>query len=266
MNLHLDDKHVLVTGGSKGIGFACAEAFLNEGTKVTLVGRNLDSLAAAANALMQSTRVDRSRIHTVSADLQDSAKALDALNDAQETLGHIDILVNSAGAARRTPPDELTPQSWHDAMNAKYFTYIHMMDPAVKRMAQRGAGVIINVIGAGGKVASPTHLAGGAANAALMLVSAGLAAAYGRQGVRVNAVNPGPTLTDRLKQGLEAEAQLNHITPDEALHRTTQRLALGRLAEPKEIANAVLFLASDQASYVTGVILSMDGASTPMVV
>lgn len=266
MNLHLDDKHVLVTGGSKGIGFACAEAFLNEGAKVTLVGRNLDSLAAAANALMQSTRVDRARIHTVSADLQDSVKALDALNDAQETLGHIDILVNSAGAARRTPPDELTPQSWHDAMSAKYFTYIHMMDPAVKRMAQRGAGVIVNVIGAGGKVASPTHLAGGAANAALMLVSAGLAAAYGRQGVRVNAVNPGPTLTDRLKQGLEAEAQLNQITPDEALHRTTQRLALGRLAEPKEIANAVLFLASDQASYVTGVILSMDGASTPMVV
>ncbi len=266
MNLHLDDKHVLVTGGSKGIGFACAEAFLNEGAKVTLVGRNLDSLAAAANALMQSTRVDRSRIHTLSADLQDSAKALDVLDDAQEKLGHIDILVNSAGAARRTPPDELTPQSWHDAMNAKYFTYIHMMDPAVKRMAQRGAGVIINVIGAGGKVASPTHLAGGAANAALMLVSAGLAAAYGRQGVRVNAVNPGPTLTDRLKQGLEADAKLNHITPDEALDRTTQRLALGRLAEPKEIANAVLFLASDQASYVTGVILSMDGASTPMVV
>ncbi len=266
MNLHLDDKHVLVTGGSKGIGFACAEAFLNEGAKVTLVGRNLDSLAAAANALMQSTRVDRSRIHTVSADLQDSAKALDALDEAQDKLGDTDILVNSAGAALRTPPDELTPQSWHDAMNAKYFTYIHMMDPVVKRMAQRGAGVIINVIGAGGKVASPTHLAGGAANAALMLVSAGLAAAYGRQGVRVNAVNPGPTLTDRLKQGLEADAQLNQITPDEALQRTTQRLALGRLAEPKEIANAVLFLASDKASYVTGVILSMDGASTPMVV
>ena len=84
--------------------------------------------------------------------------------------------VNSAGAARRTPLEELQAQAWHDAMNAKFFTYVHMLDTVVKKMGARGQGAIVNIVGAGGKVASPIHMPGGAANAALMLVSAGMAA------------------------------------------------------------------------------------------
>ena len=139
-----------------------------------------------------------------------------------------------------------------------------MMDPLVKRMGQRGRGTIINVIGAGGRVASPIHMPGGAANAALMLVTAGMAAAYGPRGVRVNAVNPGLTLTERLKEGMQADARLNHISTDEAMERATSRLPLGRIAEPGEIANAVVFLASPRASYITGAVLAMDGAVVPI--
>jgi NAD(P)-dependent dehydrogenase (short-subunit alcohol dehydrogenase family) len=133
-------------------------------------------------------------------------------------------------------------------------------------MAQRGHGAIVNVVGAGGKVASPIHLPGGAANAALMLITSGLAAAYGPRGVRINAVNPGATVTDRLQAGLEAAARLEQITVGEALSRATRNVPLGRLAQPEEIANAVLFLASPCASYITGAIVTMDGAATPMVV
>ncbi len=150
-------------------------------------------------------------------------------------------------------------------MDAKYFSYIHMIDPVVKRMAARGRGAIVNVVGAGGKVASPPHLAGGAANAALMLASAGLAAAYGPRGVRVNAVNLGLTSTARLQEGLATDARMAGIDKAEALARATARLPLGRIAEPEEIANAVVFLASPKASYITGAILAMDGAVTPMV-
>jgi NAD(P)-dependent dehydrogenase (short-subunit alcohol dehydrogenase family) len=185
---------------------------------------------------------------------------------AERDRGPIDILVNSAGAARRTPFDELEPQHWHDAMQAKFFTYINVMDPVIKRMGARGAGSIVNVIGMGGKVATTTHLAGGAANAALMLASAGLAAAWGPRGVRVNAVNPTLTLTDRLAEGLAADARLRNSTPQEVRSQAEQKLPLGRLATPEEVAAAVLFLASPRASYVSGAILSMDGASTPMVV
>jgi NAD(P)-dependent dehydrogenase (short-subunit alcohol dehydrogenase family) len=133
-------------------------------------------------------------------------------------------------------------------------------------MAARRAGAIVNVIGAGGKVASPVHMPGGAANAALMLVTAGMASAYAGRGVRVNAVNPGLTLTERLREGMAADARMQGISPEEALARATAKLPLGRIARPEEIAHAVVFLASAKASYITGAIVSMDGAVNPIVV
>jgi NAD(P)-dependent dehydrogenase (short-subunit alcohol dehydrogenase family) len=151
-------------------------------------------------------------------------------------------------------------------MEAKYFTYIPLIDPVSKRMAGQGAGAILNVVGMGGKAAKATHLPGGAANAALMLASAGLASAYGPRGVRVNAINPGLTLTERLQEGLLAEARMNGGTPEEALAKASSELPLGRIATPEEIANAVVFLCSPRASYISGAILAMDGALTPMVV
>jgi NAD(P)-dependent dehydrogenase (short-subunit alcohol dehydrogenase family) len=263
MDLHLRDKHILITGGSKGIGLACAEAFLREGARVTLVSRDSGNLARARERLAAH---GQERIHTHEADLRDANAAHAALEAAEAALGAVDVLVNSAGAAKRTPAPELTPQAWADAMQAKYFSYIHMIDPTIKRMAQRGAGSIVNVVGNGGKVASPIHLPGGAANAALMLASAGLAAAYGAQGIRVNAINPGLTLTDRLQEGMAADARLQGIGTEEAMQRAVARIPLGRMAQPEEIARAVLFLASDAASYVTGVCMTMDGAATPIVV
>jgi NAD(P)-dependent dehydrogenase (short-subunit alcohol dehydrogenase family) len=265
MNLNLKDKHVLVTGGSKGIGLACAQAFLDEGARVTINSRDAENLKAAIAALTKNG-VSASRLTAVQGDLCNEVQALRVVDEAEKAFGAIDVLVTSAGAAKRTPPDDLTPGAWRAAMDAKYFSYINIIDPVIKRMGARQSGTIVNVIGAGGKVASAIHLPGGAANAALMLATAGLANAYGGKGVRVNAVNPGATLTDRLKEGFKAEKRLSGIEADEAMKRAVSKTALGRLAEPKEIANVVLFLASDQASYVSGVIIGMDGVGTPMVV
>jgi NAD(P)-dependent dehydrogenase (short-subunit alcohol dehydrogenase family) len=264
MDLGLHHQHVLITGGSKGIGLACARGFLQEGAHVSLVARNPATLAAAQATL--AAEFAGAPVRVFAADLTDPAQAAGAVEAAEREAGPVDVLVNSAGAARRTPPDELTPAAWHDAMQAKYFSTIHMLDPVIKRMAQRGKGAIVNVVGAGGKVASPIHLPGGAANAALMLASAGLANAYAAKGVRVNAVNPGLTLTDRLKEGMAADARLNGISTEVALQRATAKLPLGRIAQPEEIAHAVVFLASAKASYITGAVLAMDGAVTPMVV
>jgi NAD(P)-dependent dehydrogenase (short-subunit alcohol dehydrogenase family) len=266
MDLKLTQQHILITGGSKGIGLACAQGFLREGAMVSLVSRSQANLDMAVQQLHDDFPDTKGRIGAFAADLRIAERAGQALKQAEQLHGDIDVLVNCAGAARRTPPDELNAQVWNEAMNAKFFTYVHMMDLVIKKMGQRGRGAIVNVVGAGGKVASTIHLPGGAANAALMLVSSGLAAAYGSRGVRVNAVNPGATVTDRLQSGLEATARLEQITVQEALARATRNVPLGRLAQPQEIANAVLFLASPCASYVTGTILTMDGAATPMVV
>ena len=263
MDLHLNGKHILITGGSKGIGLACAEAFLAEGARVSLVSRSEANLARASQHLAAQ---GADRVQTQAADLTQPASAQAALNAAVATFGPVDVLVNSAGAAKRTPAPELTPQIWQDAMQAKYFSYINMIDPVIKQMAQRGKGSIVNVVGNGGKVPSAIHLAGGAANAALMLATAGLANAYASQGIRVNAINPGLTRTDRLQEGVAADARLQGIEAEEAMKRAVAKIPMGRMAEPEEMARVVLFLASDAASYVTGINMSMDGATTPLIV
>ena len=258
MELGLADKAVVVTGGSKGIGLACARAFLDEGARLGIVSRSAANLAAAKAALGD--------VATQQADLVDAGAARGAIEALEATLGPIDVLVTSAGAAQRTPPDELTPAHWRAAMDAKYFSYVNVIDPVIKRMGARGRGVIVNVIGNGGKMASPIHLPGGAANAALMLATAGLASAYAGKGVRVVGLNPGLTATGRVEEGMKADAAARGIAVDDALRAAIARIPLGRMAEPSEIAAAAVFLASDRASYITGVTISMDGAQTPMIV
>ena len=151
-------------------------------------------------------------------------------------------------------------------MDAKYFSYINAIDPVIKRMGARGSGVVVNIIGNGGKIASPFHLAGGSANAALMLASVGLANAYAGRGVRVVGLNPGLTETDRVAEGLKAAAKVAGSTEEEALADALKRIPLGRMADPADIANAAVFLSSAKASYITGVIINMDGAQVPVVV
>jgi NAD(P)-dependent dehydrogenase (short-subunit alcohol dehydrogenase family) len=254
MDLGLSGKVALVTGGSKGIGLACAELLASEGCRVAITARDKLNLDAAAQ------RMGGCFAH--STDLTSADAAARMIETVERETGGIDILVNSAGAARRTPPDDLNPAAWHAAMDAKFFTYIHTIDP----VAARARGVIVNVIGNGGKVASATHIAGGAANAALMLATAGLASAYASRGIRVLGINPGLTNTDRVAEGLRAEARVSGTSPEEALKRALGRIPLGRMAEPEEIARVVAFLASSQASYVSGVTITMDGVTTPIVV
>jgi NAD(P)-dependent dehydrogenase (short-subunit alcohol dehydrogenase family) len=257
MDLGLTGKVVLITGGSKGIGLACAGAFAAEGARVAICSRDQANLDRALADLNQA--------FGFAADLVDPEAAAALVQAVESRVGPVDVLVNSAGAARQVPPDELTPQAWRTAMDAKYFTTINVVDPMVKRMAARGHGVIVNIIGVGGKVASPAHLAGGAANAALMLVTAGLATAYAARGVRVVGVSPGMTETGRVAGRIQADARIHGISLDEARARAVARIPMGRMAAPEEIARAVVFLASGQASYVNGATLTMDGAQNGVV-
>lgn len=257
MDFGLAGKTVLVTGGSKGIGFACAKAFLAEGARVAICSRTQANLDAALAKLPGAIGF--------AANLSDEAEAAALLETFETALGPLEILVNSAGAAKRTPAEELTPAAWRAAMDAKYFSTINILDPAIKRMAARGHGAVVNIIGMGGKVAAPVHIAGGAANAALMLATAGLAAAYAASGVRVNAVNPGLTETGRVQEGLQATARAGNISVEQALANAVASIRMGRLAKAEEIANSVLFLASPLASYVNGAILPMDGVQNPVI-
>ena len=262
MDLGLQDKVVLVTGGSKGIGLACARAFLAEGARVAIASRSPANLHTAVDLL----RSEGHAVLPVVADLSDPTQSLTMALTVTDQLGPVQVLINCAGAARRSPPDELTPDHWHAAMQAKFFTYINAMQALLPGMAARREGVVVNVVGTGGKQASPIHLPGGAANAALMLASTGLANAYAGRGLRVNVVNPGLTETDRLTEGLQAESRLTGTPLDELRDAAAKRQPMGRVCRPDEVADVVLYLASNRASYVNGAVLSVDGAATTMVV
>lgn len=258
MDLGLRNKNVLITGGSKGIGLACARVFRDEGARVAIVSRSRENLDDACRALGEA--------FTIAADLTDAAAAAAMVERVEAEFGPIDILVNSAGAARMTPPDELAPEKWRAAMDAKYFSYINVIDPLIKRMAARGDGAIVNIIGTGGKVPGRSHLAGGAANAALMLATAGLANTYAAQGVRVVGLSPGATNTERIAHGIQAEARRLGIGEQEALAHMVAPLPFGRFAEPEEIADIAAFAASPRGRYLTGANITLDGAATPSVV
>ncbi|MGO8693081.1 MAG: SDR family oxidoreductase [Rectinemataceae bacterium] len=261
MQLNLSGRSVIVAGGSRGIGLACARAFLEEGCRVVLIARDPTRLEAARTDLAAGA----DRLMTRAADLVDPAAAAAAVAAAEERFGPVDILVNSAGAAGRCSPEELSPDAYRRAMDAKYFTYINAMDAVVKGMAARARGVIVNIIGSGGKTASVTHIAGGAANAALMLVTAGLATAYAPKGLRIVGINPGRTETPRTVESLTLEGRRNGVDYREMARRAAARIPMGRFARPEEVAKMAAFLASDAAGYVTGCTIPMDGAAAPII-
>ncbi len=255
MDLSLKGKVAIVTGGSKGIGLACARGFLSEGGRVAIVSRSRTNLDAAVKNLSAPTH----DLIAIACDLTARAAAGGMVTEVERNLGPVDVLINSAGAARRYLPEELNEEAWHAAMDAKYFTYIHAMEAVLPAMAKRGQGVVINIIGMGGKVATPIHLPGGAANSSLMLATVGLAKVYGPKGVRVNGINPGSTMTDRVREALKLEAKARGQSEDEVLAELQAKVPLKRYAAPEDIANLTLFLASDKASYITGAIVPMDG-------
>jgi NAD(P)-dependent dehydrogenase (short-subunit alcohol dehydrogenase family) len=222
-------------------------------------------IVSRSQANLDRAATEIASVATLAADLTQPEGAQRMAKAAAERIGPVDVLVNSAGAARRYAPDELNAQAWHAAMDAKYFTYIHAMDAVLPSMRERRQGNVVNIIGTGGKIAAPIHLPGGAANSALMLATVGLASVYGRHGVRINAINPAATMTERIREALELEAKARGISAEKVLEEGQGRVPLGRYADPQDIAHVTLFLASAKAAYVTGAILPMDGGANPVI-
>jgi NAD(P)-dependent dehydrogenase (short-subunit alcohol dehydrogenase family) len=254
VDLQLSGKTAVVTGASKGIGLACVEALAWEGATVIGISRDAGNLAKAQEELAAKGLT----FQVEAVDLTDP----DATTAVFERIGVPDILINCAGAARRTPVDELDSKTLHAAMEAKYFTYMHATEAVIRGMAERGSGAVVNVVGQGGRSANPLHIGGGAANAALMLASVGYAKAYAGQGVRVNVINPGTTRTSRVDEGLEAAVRATGRPKEELLQELVAEIPLGRAGEPSEVADVAVFLASPKASYVTASIITMDGGTT----
>ncbi len=251
MNLGIAGRRAMVTGASKGIGRAVAEALAAEGCAVTLVARNAEALAATAEAIRTQHNVP---VRWRAADLADVAVHA-ALAEAEPDA---DILVNNAGAVPPGSIQSLGPEAVAEGWRLKVFGYLGLMHVFYPRMAARGRGVIINVIGLAGQRVNADLIALSGGNAALIAMTRALGAAGPASGVRVVGVNPSATATDRAIALWRAQAERTFGDAGRWAELLGS-LPFGRAATPQEIADAVTFLASDRASYISGTVLNVDG-------
>jgi NAD(P)-dependent dehydrogenase (short-subunit alcohol dehydrogenase family) len=252
MDLGLQGRTALVTGASKGIGRAVADRLAAEGCALWLVARHLDDLVVAADEIEHRHHVTATPL---AADLSISSE-VDRVWDSVPT---VDVVVNNAGAIPSGSIADVDESTWRTAWDLKVHGYINLTRRALTDMVERGSGVIINVIGAGGEKPTAGYIAGAGGNAALMAITRALGATSRRHGVRVVGVNPGLIHTERMESMLQRNAELRFGDAGRWRELLDPRDPPG---EPDHIAAAVAFLASDLSANTTGTIVTIDGGAS----
>jgi 3-oxoacyl-[acyl-carrier protein] reductase len=248
---------VFITGASKGIGYACARLFLEEGCDVAITARTDGPLQEAAETLRAETG---GKVHAVPGDMsvpEDVARVRDSVIEA---FGKIDVLVTCAGSSPGGLLENLGEEEWMGSLNLKFMGYVRSCAAIIPHMRERGSGSVVLVVGNDGLKPSYWEMTAGAANAADLNFASSLAEQYGPHGIRVNTVNPGPVDTDRW-DGLEkAFARDKGCTQERAHELAVKSIPLGRICTAEEVANLVTFLASPRASFINGAHVPIDGA------
>jgi len=240
MDLGLKGKSVLVTGGSKGIGLACAKSFAAEGCRLHLAARDKDRLAQAARSL-------GGEVKTHSVNLRDGA----ALRRLAEECASVDILINNAGDIPGGTVETVDEAKWRHAWELKVFGFINLTRELYPRMKARKSGVIVNVIGMAGESHPFEYICGAAANAGLAAFTKAMGKGSREHGVRVLGVHPPSTKTDRIITLMKASAKAKW--GDESRYQEL----MGNVIEPEQVGDTVCFLASPRAGQLSGVVLNM---------
>ena len=250
MDLGLRDKVCVLTGSTGGIGLATLRLLADEGARVVSSGRSHAPNAGEA-------------LH-VSADLSAPDAPGDLIEAATNAFGQVDVLVNNVGTAYITSFEHVSDGEWEEMWQLNVMSYVRATRAVLPQMRERGSGAIVNVSSTAGKRPSAGMPHYSVTKAAVLSLSRLIADVYAKDGIRCNAVTPGPTGTDAwLGAGGLAEQQGNR---DEVLAKVAAARPLGRLAEPEEIAAVIAFLCSDRASYVTGAAWSADGGTVPIII
>lgn len=244
--MRLKDKVAIITGGSRGIGFATAERFIQEGAKVILAASSKESAEKAVNQLKE--KYPDAVIAGISPNLASLDSVREAFAEARAKYGCVDILVNNAGVSESTPFMEYTEETFDKVMDLNVKGVFNATRAASECMVKRGKGVILSTSSMVSISGQPSGFAYPASKFAVNGLTVSLARELGPKGIRVNAVAPGITETDMMK-----------AVPKEIIDPMIKQIPLRRLGQPEDIANAFVFLASDEASYITGVVLSVDG-------
>jgi NAD(P)-dependent dehydrogenase (short-subunit alcohol dehydrogenase family) len=258
VELGIAGRVALVTGGSKGIGRAVAAGLASEGCRIAIAARGEEALRETAGALS----AEGADVLTVAADLAEPDAARRVVETVVTRFGRLEILVNNAGAIRGgdflgTPAEE-----WADDWRLKVLGYVRMAQAAIPVMRSGRWGRIVNVIGAAARNPATTYMAGGIANAGLINFTRALADLAAPDGILVNAVSPGATATERWDRLVVQQAQAQG-RPVEALRaEVARKQPLGRIGRPEDVADLVVFLASERAGFLTGASITIDGGAS----
>ena len=244
--MRLKNKVAIITGGSRGIGYATADAFLREGATVILAASSKASADKAVASLKE--KHPGAVVAGISPNLSKLEDVRSIFRTVTGVYGCVDILVNNAGVSESTPFTEYTEEEFDRVMDLNVKGVFNATRAAVECMVPRGQGVILSTSSMVSKYGQPSGIAYPASKFAVNGLTVSLARELGPKGIRVNAVAPGITETDMMK-----------AVPTEVIEPMIAQIPLRRLGQPEDIANAFVFLASEEASYITGVVLSVDG-------
>ncbi len=267
MDLRLAGKSALITGGSAGIGLAIAHMLVSEGVHVVIASRSAERLASAADAL-NGTAHERGgespKIAAISADLSQPEDVEQVARGAVDVLGQVDILINNAGSAMGGPFLELPDSAFVNAWTLKLLGYIRMTRAVIPAMIARRDGRIVNIVGGAARNPSPGFLTGSTGNAAIINFTRGLSKELAPHNVRINAISPGITQTERGDRLLEAEVTAGR-TLEQAREARLQRVPMNKITLPEEIAAMAALIVSDRMCTMTGAEVIVDGGSMPTI-
>ena len=258
MDLGLKDKRALVTGASRGLGYAAALVLAREGCQVAINSRDQAKVRAAAERIASETGA---KVVGLAGDVSDASVPEKLVTAAVEALGGLDLLLTNAGGPAAGSFEDFDDETWQQALNLSFLSHVRLIRAALPHLRKSPAPSVLTVTSVSAKQPITTIALSSSIRAATLGLTKTLALDLGNENIRFNSILPGPTETERIEELLQFRAKQNKTTPEQERIKQTHEIALGRLGKPEEFGNAAAFLLSPAASYITGVMLSVDGGT-----
>lgn len=256
MDLELTGKRALIAGASRGLGYATAKGLAQEGVHVAINSRDADAITSAAKKLAEETEV---QVLPLAGDITDPSVPAKILSETVEALGGLDLLVTNSGGPAAGKFENFDDETWQKAIDLALLSHVRLIRAALPHLRQSPAASVLTITSYSVKQPIPNLVLSNSIRAATVGLTKTLALELGNEGIRFNSILPAWTETERVYELMEHRAKVNETTLEEEMTKQAADSPIGRMGRPEEFANAAVFLLSPAASYITGVMLTVDG-------